>query len=176
METFPCKLSGLSLIKPTVFKDDRGFFVERYRESSYSKLPHFVQDNLSFSKEGVIRGMHFQKDGRQGKLVSVIKGKIFDVAVDVRPNSPTFGKWEGVILDGEEQLQFFIPGGFAHGFCALTDAFVYYKVTTYFDVDKEHSFLWSDPQVGINWPKKEPILSLKDKMALLLKDIKKELL
>lgn len=178
MKFIPCELSGLYIIKPNIFKDERGFFLEKYRFLDYEKggiQAAFVQDNLSFSKKGVIRGLHFQKGGRQGKLISVVSGKILDIAVDIRKDSKTFGKWEGVVLDGENQHHFFIPGGFAHGFCALEDSFVHYKVTTYYEAALEMGFLWNDPQIAISWPLDEPLLSKKDREAPTLSSLMEDL-
>lgn len=164
-------MKGLLLLKPKkIFYDERGFFLERYRASFFEFAGNFVQDNLSFSKKNTLRGLHFQKGGKQTKLVSVIKGKILDVAVDVRPSSPTFGKWEGIILDGENNSQLLIPGGFAHGFLALEDSFVFYKTTTYYDETLEKALFWQDPDIAITWPITDPIISNKDKSAPLLKD------
>ncbi len=161
-------LSGLKLVRLNSVMDERGFFKEFYRKAEWQGLGieyEFVQDNLSFSKNKVIRGMHFQNKGGQAKLVSVLKGKIFDVAVDMRPDSPSFGCWEGVYL--EENEQFFIPGGYAHGFCVMSEegAYVHYKVSTYYDPDEERGFRFDDPFINIAWPVKDPLLSKRDQEA-----------
>jgi len=157
-------LKGLLLIDPQIFSDERGFFLESYRAD---RLPlNFVQDNLSFSKKDVIRGLHFQSGEGQGKLIQVVRGVIFDVAVDIRPDSPTFLQWEGVVLDDRKRQQFFIPAGFAHGFCVLSDeALVHYKVSSYFAPELEKGFRYDDPEIGIEWPTLTPILSKRDQEA-----------
>ena len=168
-------LKGLVLIKPKIFKDKRGFFLEGYRKNRFFDEGiniDFIQENHSFSIYGTIRGMHFQENAEQDKLINVVNGKIFDVAVDIRQNSPTFGQWQGVILDGEKCYSFFIPKGFAHGFCVLTqNAHLVYKVSSYYAPKLEKSFRWNDPYVNITWPIKKPILSEKDAKACFLKDI-----
>ena len=157
MEIKNLSLEGLKLISPKRFEDARGFFTEAYRKSWDEALgASFVQDNHSFSKRGVIRGMHYQPG--QAKLVRVASGKILDVAVDIRPASKTFGKWEGVYLDGERQL--FIPDGFAHGFCVIEDAHVLYKVSSFYDAKTECGFHYDS--VGIEWPITEPLVSKRD--------------
>ena len=169
MEIVNLRLPGLKLITPRVFKDNRGFFKETYNEDRYDTLgisTRFVQDNHSFSEKNVIRGMHFQLEPAQDKLVWVTQGKIFDVAVDLRKDSPTFGLWEGVYLEGESHTQLFIPSGFAHGFCVVSDgAHVHYKVSSPYNAAAEKSFRFDDPTVQIAWPTSEPILSVRDKSA-----------
>lgn len=166
MDILDLELSGLKLLKPRLYADERGFFLESYRASLYTSLGidcSFVQDNRSFSKKGTLRGMHFQRKPGQAKLVSVIEGKIFDVAVDMRKESPTFGKWAGVYLDGESCQQLFIPIGFAHGFCVLSEsAHVTYKVSSPYDPEEEKGFRFDDPEIGIQWPIDQPLLSLRD--------------
>lgn len=155
-------IPGLKLIKPRLFNDERGYFFESFKLSFTPDL-NFVQDNHSYSKQHVIRGMHFQPG--QAKLVRCIEGEIFDVAVDMRPNSPTFGKWEGFILDGTNHHQLLIPDGCAHGFAVLSSgAHVCYKVSTEYDPKLESGFSYNDPSVGINWPIKTPILSRRDRV------------
>lgn len=175
MEVIQLRLEGLKLIKPKVFKDHRGFFIETFQQSLYEKFGiscPFVQDNHSFSKEGCIRGMHFQSFPGQSKLIRVGMGKIFDVAVDIRPHSPTYGMWEGVVLDDESHHQLFIPVGFAHGFCVLSqEAHVLYKVSSPYDSRFEKGFRWDDPNVKINWPVKNPIVSERDQQAPFLHEI-----
>jgi dTDP-4-dehydrorhamnose 3,5-epimerase len=174
METEDLFLAGLKRIKSKVFYDERGFFKESYRKPAYEKkgiLCEFIQDNHSFSKKGTIRGMHFQRSPGQAKLISVIEGKIYDVAVDIRPGSSTFGKWEGVYLESEDHTQLFIPAGFAHGFCVVSDrAHVLYKVSSLFDPAEEKGFRFDDPEVGIEWPVENPILSPKDLIAPSLRE------
>ena len=170
------KLNGCVIIEPRVFGDERGFFLEtfhaaRYAESAGINLP-FVQDNHSRSSKGVLRGLHFQKTKPQGKLVRVVRGEVYDVAVDIRANSKTFGKWEAVILSEHNKLQFWVPPGFAHGFVVLSDiADFEYKCTDFYDSTDEGSILWSDPDLGIQWPVQNPIISAKDAVAKQLADL-----
>jgi len=165
IETTP--LTGLLLVKPDVFGDERGFFQEtwnlrRYTEAGLDR--HFVQDNLSLSRKGILRGLHFQNPGPQGKLVYVLQGEVFDVAVDVRADSPTFGQWYGVTLSAENHHQLFVPEGFAHGFCVTSETALFaYKCTDFYNPKAEFSLLWNDPDIGIDWPIKNPELSEKDK-------------
>jgi len=169
------KLQGVLIIEPTSFSDERGFFLELYREGNYAGagLPRtFVQDNHSRSVKGVLRGLHFQYTRPQGKLVWAARGSIFDVVVDLRRNSPDFGCWEGFHLNDENHRQLYIPPGFAHGFCVLSeDADVIYKCTDYYDAEDEGGILWSDPQIGIKWPIKKPILSARDSKLPLFSQI-----
>jgi dTDP-4-dehydrorhamnose 3,5-epimerase len=165
-------IPGLFLIQPKVFGDTRGYFFETWSQKAYEDagiFTIFVQDNQSKSVKGVLRGLHFQKKHPQGKLVRVIQGEVFDVAVDLRYESPTFSKWHGVILSGELQNQFYIPPGFAHGFLVLSDEAVFnYKCTDFYHPEDESGIRWDDPQVGINWPQigMHPSLSHKDSMLL----------
>lgn len=179
MQVIDLRLKGLKLIQPKVFKDERGFFLESYQSSSYEKegMPSFFpQDNHSFSEKGCLRGLHFQSMPGQAKLVRVGVGKIFDVAVDIRPDSPTFGEWEGVILDDQEHHQLFIPVGFAHGFCVLSEnAHVFYKVSAPYNPATEKGFRWDDPTIQIGWPIPHPILSERDRKAPLFTEIQSEL-
>jgi dTDP-4-dehydrorhamnose 3,5-epimerase len=163
------RLSGLKLIELKIYGDDRGFFTERYvaeRFVGYGLPECFVQDNHSRSKPGVIRGLHYQTDPAQGKLVGVIRGKIWDVAVDLRKDSPTFGQWEAFELSDENGRLLWIPAGFAHGFCVLgnEDADVMYKVDAAYSPKTEGGILFSDPDLKIEWPVKEPMVSGKDKV------------
>lgn len=175
MEAVKLSLDGLFLIKPKVFKDSRGFFLETFQQAIYQQLgmhASFVQDNHSFSHKGCIRGMHFQSSPGQAKLVRAGVGAIYDVAVDIRPDSATYGQWEGVVLDDQSHHQLFIPVGFAHGFCVLSpEAHVMYKVSTPYDAQFEKSFRWDDPSVNIKWPIEHPILSERDKQAPFLMEI-----
>jgi len=161
------RLKGLLLIETKLFHDERGFFTEHYKKEAYSALglPEFVQDNHSRSKPGVLRGLHYQTGPHaQGKLVSVIHGRIWDVAVDIRKESPTYGQWEAVELSGENGLQLWIPQGFAHGFCVLgdEDADVFYKVDRPYAPGSEAGIVYHDPSLKITWPVKSPIISEKD--------------
>jgi len=166
----PCGINGLYEIKPKVFGDERGYFYESYNERDFfaSGLNmRFVQDNQSRSVRGVLRGLHFQKKYPQGKLVRVIEGEVFDVAVDIRAASPTRGKWHGVILRGSERTQFYIPGGFAHGFLVLSDSALFaYKCDGFYHPEDEGGIIWNDAAIGITWPDlgMDYILSAKDRL------------
>lgn len=178
MEVISLRLEGLKLIKPSVFKDERGFFLESYQKDSYKALginPQFVQDNHSFSKKHCIRGLHYQSSPGQAKLIRAGIGAIFDVAVDIRPDSPTFGEWEGVVLDDQNHYQLLIPVGFAHGFCVLSDeAHVFYKVSSPYKPETEKGFRWDDPTIGIKWPSAEPTISARDLKAPSFKEAMNE--
>ncbi|MDB4194532.1 dTDP-4-dehydrorhamnose 3,5-epimerase [Gammaproteobacteria bacterium] len=177
MKVSHLKLKGCAIIEPRVFGDDRGFFLEtfqavRYEQEAGIDLP-FVQDNHSRSARGVLRGLHFQKTKPQGKLVRVVRGEVYDVAVDIRKGSPTFGEWEGVILSEDNKKQFWVPPGFAHGFVVLSDtADLEYKCTDYYDPSDEGSILWSDADLNIPWPIANPVLSTKDESAKRLVDLR----
>jgi len=164
-----CPIPSLFEIQPKVFGDDRGYFFECYSERDFKKAgisEIFVQDNQSRSVKGTLRGLHFQKTHPQGKLVRAVEGEVFDVALDIRKESKTFGKWHSVILSGEKQNQFFIPAGFAHGFLTLTATAIFaYKCTDFYYPEDECGVLWSDPDINIGWPNlgMEYNLSLKDK-------------
>ncbi len=166
MEVTDLPLAGLKLIKPQVFRDERGFFVENYRESRYQPAgisARFVQDNISLSAKNTVRGLHFQSSPGQAKLVTVSEGSIYDVVVDIRPDSPTYKKWLGIELDGENHHQLFIPVGFAHGFCVLSEqARVHYKVSSDYNPDTEKGFRWDDPEIGVRWPVAHPLVSSRD--------------
>ena len=175
MELIKTSIDGLLIIKPDVFKDDRGYFFESYNKERFAKaglMMDFVQDNESKSDKGVLRGLHFQKPPyAQGKLVRVIKGSVMDVAVDLRKDSPTYGKWESVVLTEENKLQFWIPEGFAHGFGTLEDDTIFaYKCTNVYNKESEGSLLWNDPDINIEWNIENPILSEKDKISPLFKN------
>ena len=178
MKVLTCPLAGLLTIEPNVFGDTRGFFLEswhrdRYREAGVEA--DFVQDNLSFSRRGILRGLHFQNPTPQGKLVSVLQGEVYDVAVDIRRSSPTFGRWHGLSLSGDNKLQFYIPPGFAHGFQVLSEtAMFHYKCTEFYSPKDEVGIRWDDPDLAIDWPIKEPLLSGKDAQALRLKELPPE--
>jgi len=171
-------LPGVLLIEPLVFNDHRGHFFESYHRERYrlQGAPEvFVQDNISHSKRHVLRGLHYQLGRPQGKLVMAIAGEIFDVAVDIRRGSPTFGQWAGAILSSENHRQIYIPEGFAHGFCVLSEtATVFYKCTTYYAPAEERTIRWDDPALRIDWPITDPILSSKDGSAPILAAMSEE--
>ena len=173
----PCDIEGLYVIEPTVFKDERGYFVETYNQNDMKEAGLdmvFVQDNQSMSTRGVLRGLHFQKQFPQGKLVRVVRGKVFDVAVDLRSDSKTYGKWFGVELSAENMKQFYIPEGFAHGFLVLSDEAEFcYKCTDFYHPGDEGGLAWNDPEIGVEWPLEEGvdlIISEKDQEWKGLKD------
>ena len=177
MKVNETSLSGCLVIEPEVHNDFRGFFVETFQVERYAELAginlSFVQDNHSYSEFSVLRGLHFQKICPQGRLVRAVSGEIFDVAVDMRRDSPTFGKWEAVVLSERNRKQVWVPPGFAHGFLVLSEsANVEYKTTEYFDPDDEVQIRWNDPDLDIAWPLDKPILSIKDSQAPFLKDLK----
>ena len=163
------------LVEPNVIHDARGFFLETYHRDKYAAggIPEtFVQDNQSFSRKGVLRGLHAQLQHPQGKLVRAIIGEIFDVAVDIRPDSPTFGRWVGAVLSEENAHQLYVPPGFAHGFCVLSDvAHVQYKCTDVYQPGDEIGVVWNDPEIGIDWPVGDPVLNDKDRNAPRLAEI-----
>ena len=172
-----CDIEGLYVIEPTVFKDERGYFMETYNQNDFKEAGlnmSFVQDNQSMSVKGVLRGLHFQKQYPQGKLVRAVRGTVFDVAVDLRSDSKTYGKWFGVTLSAENKKQFYIPEGFAHGFLVLSDEAEFaYKCTDFYHPGDEGGLLWSDPEIGVDWPIEpgmELIISDKDKKWSGLKD------
>ena len=176
MNVVDTKLKDCVIIEPQVFRDERGFFLETFQSSRYANLAGitlpFVQDNYSRSSKDVLRGLHFQKTKPQGKLVRVVKGEVYDVAVDLRKSSSTFGQWESVVLSEHNQKQLWVPPGFAHGFVVLSEfADFDYKCTEYFDPSDECSILWNDQNLDISWPIKTPILSLKDASAPSLIDL-----
>lgn len=175
-------IKDLYIIEPTIFGDDRGYFMETYNYNDFKAAGLdvvFVQDNQSKSKKWVLRGLHFQKNNPQGKLVRVIKGEVFDVAVDLRKNSPTFGKWQGIVLSAENKKQFYVPEGFAHGFLVLSEeAEFVYKCTRFYDPTDEFGIIWNDPDINIIWPdinNLEVLLSEKDKKNKKLEDIETEI-
>ena len=173
----PCDIEGLYVIEPTVFKDERGYFVETYNQNDMKEAGLdmvFVQDNQSSSRKGVLRGLHFQINYPQDKLVRVVRGKVFDVAVDLRSDSKTYGKWFGVELSAENMKQFYIPEGFAHGFLVLSDEAEFcYKCTDFYHPGDEGGLAWNDPEIGVEWPLEEGvdlIISEKDQKWKGLKD------
>ena len=177
MKISPTKISEVLVLEPDVYADERGYFMETFRSSYLTKHGvelNFVQDNQSQSRIGTLRGLHYQLEFPQGKLVRVISGTVFDVAVDIRKSSSTFGKWVGETLSAENKKQLWIPPGFAHGFLVLSNsAELFYKCTEYYHPEDDHSLLWNDPAVGIEWPlqNREPILSEKDRIAQCLSQI-----
>ena len=175
MKVLPTKLDGVFIIEAPVFEDQRGFFMETYHQRKYTEAgieDVFVQDNLSHSLRGTLRGLHYQLHQAQAKLIQVTRGSVFDVAVDIRRGSPTFGQWTGSLLSDENKLQMYIPAGFAHGFCVLSEAAeVIYKCTNFYDPEDEGGILWSDPALAIEWPVSKPLLSAKDSQLPLLADV-----
>jgi dTDP-4-dehydrorhamnose 3,5-epimerase len=173
-------LAGVLLIEPEVFGDARGFFQETWNQRRYAEAGldrNFVQDNLSYSRQGILRGLHFQNPSPQGKLVQVLQGEVYDVAVDIRVGSPTFGQWYGVFLSAENHRQLFVPEGFAHGFCVTSEMALFsYKCTDFYNPSAEFSILWNDPDIGIEWPIENPQLSGKDQNGKALKDLSPEIL
>ena len=178
MKVIPTSLKGVLLIEPSVFEDKRGFFMETYQQERYWELGidrNFIQDNLSYSVRGTLRGLHYQLPHEQAKLMQVIRGEIFDVAVDIRRGSPAFGKWTGFHLSEKNKQQLYIPEGFAHGFCVLSETAIFtYKCSDLYAPDCEGGILWSDPVIGIEWPIGNPLLSDKDSKNEFLRDIPPE--
>ncbi|MEA4836646.1 MAG: dTDP-4-dehydrorhamnose 3,5-epimerase [Anaeromusa sp.] len=175
MKKIETDLQGVWIVEPKVFGDQRGFFYETWQQQRYADIGikgTFVQDNVSFSRKGVLRGLHYQQPHSQGKLVTVLQGEVFDVAVDIRVGSPQFGQWTGVVLSGENHRQLWIPEGFAHGFCVLSDtAYFSYKCTDVYAPDCEGGILWNDPDIGIKWPLEDVVLSDKDQIYPCLKEV-----
>ncbi len=169
------KLEGVLVLEPDVFSDERGFFLETWNSTRYEDvgiLGPFVQDNVSFSKKGVLRGLHFQYPQSQGKLVQVLSGQVVDIAVDVRVGSPTFGHWVSEVISDANHKQIYIPPGFAHGYCVTSQTAVFsYKCTDFYNPETESGIIWNDPDLNIDWLIKEPILSPKDASYSRLKDL-----
>jgi dTDP-4-dehydrorhamnose 3,5-epimerase len=178
MNVITCEIPGLMVFEPKVFGDSRGFFVETYNQQRYTEAglnAIFVQDNLSFSRQGILRGLHFQNPNPQGKLLQVLQGEVFDVAVDLRRSSPTFGRWHGLLLSAENKRQFYVPPGFAHGFQVVSEAALFsYKCTALYSPKDEAAVRWDDPDLGIAWPLTSPLLSEKDGKAPRLKELAPE--
>jgi dTDP-4-dehydrorhamnose 3,5-epimerase len=176
MNVIPTHIPDLLIIEPRIFGDDRGFFFESYNEKSFAEKkgisPKFVQDNHSLSTKNVLRGLHYQIQETQGKLVRVISGEVLDIAVDIRRSSPTFGQWASCLLSAENKRQFWVPEGFAHGFVVLSDSAEFlYKTTNYYAPQYDRVILWNDPDLGVDWQLKgEPILSDKDKAGKRFKE------
>lgn len=178
MKVSTAKILGVQIIEPAVHGDDRGFFMESYSRDRYAEagLPRdFVQDNLSLSSKGILRGLHLQHPHDQGKLCFVLEGEVFDVAVDVRLGSPTFGRWEGFILSSKNKRQLYVPPGFAHGFCVLSERALFsYKCTDFYSAPSELGIAWDDADIGIEWPIQSPRLSAKDRLNPSLRDVPAE--
>ncbi|MGM3161098.1 dTDP-4-dehydrorhamnose 3,5-epimerase [Dickeya undicola] len=176
MQVHDTAIQGVKIIQPKVFGDARGFFLETFEKRRYQEMLDidldFVQDNHSRSAKGVLRGLHFQTTNPQGKLVRVVRGEVFDVVVDIRRDSPTYGRWEGVVLSEENKTQFWIPPGLAHGFVVLSDmADFEYKCTDYYNPAHEGCLLWNDADIAIDWPITSPLLSEKDKQGKAFKEL-----
>lgn len=175
MRVNKCHLEGILLIEPTIFADDRGFFLESFERERYRELgivEEFVQDNHSRSAKNVLRGLHFTKNKTQSQIMTVIRGRVFDVVVDIRKDSPTFGKWFGTELSDEGPRQVYMAHGFAHGFCVLSDyADLHYKASQRYDASDEGGLIWNDSDVKIDWPIKDPVVSARDQRHRKLEDI-----
>jgi dTDP-4-dehydrorhamnose 3,5-epimerase len=168
-------LEGVLIIQPVVHSDPRGRFFESFQKERYREIgikEEFVQDNQSVSQKNTIRGLHYRSAPEQAKLVRVIRGEVFDVVVDIRKNSPTYGQWRGYTLSDTNYLQVYIPAGFAHGFCVLSETAEFlYKVSEYYSAEKEKGIMWNDPDINVDWPTANPVLSEKDKTNPALKDL-----
>lgn len=175
MKIIETALAGAVIIEPQVFGDARGFFYESFNQERFREAgidAHFVQANVSRSARGVLRGLHYQWPNPQGKLVSVLEGEVYDVAVDIRRGSPTFGQWAGVMLTADNKRHFWVPEGFAHGFCVLSEFATFtYQCTALYDREADAGIRWNDADIAIDWPIREPLLSDKDTRAILLKDV-----
>ncbi|TKJ33972.1 MAG: dTDP-4-dehydrorhamnose 3,5-epimerase [Planctomycetes bacterium B3_Pla] len=172
------KLPGVLVLEPDVFSDERGFFLETWNAARYGDIGihgTFVQDNVSFSRKDILRGLHFQYPQSQGKLIQVLSGEVLDVAVDIRAGSPTFGQWVGEVLSETNHKQMYVPPGFAHGYCVTSQTALFsYKCTDFYNSATENGIVWNDPDIGIDWPVAEPILSSKDAGYTRLKDLQPE--
>ena len=180
MNVIPTEIPDVVILEPRVFRDPRGFFKETYQRNRYAEAgigAEFVQDNISRSRHGTLRGLHIQVQHPQAKLVQALSGRIFDVAVDLRRNSPTFGRWVGTELNDDNHHQMFVPAGFAHGFCVMSEsADLFYKCSDFYYPEHERTLLWNDPNVGIRWPLEiEPVLSDKDRRGTPLAEIERAL-
>jgi len=178
MKVKETKLAGVLVLEPDVFSDERGFFLETWKSTRYENAGirgPFVQDNVSFSKKGVLRGLHFQYPQSQGKLVQVLSGQVVDVAVDIRVGSPTFGHWVSELISDVNRRQIYIPPGFAHGYCVISQTAIFsYKCTDFYNPETESGIIWNDPDLHIDWSIKEPLLSPKDASFSRLKDLPPE--
>lgn len=174
MKVVKTALEGLLIVEPKIYSDERGDFMEAWHHEKYADAgigSAFIQDNLSISRKGVLRGLHFQNPGGQGKLVSVLSGEVFDVAVDLRADSPTFKQWVGVTLSGTNRTQLYIPAGFGHGFLVTGDhALFLYKATAFYRPEFEYTIRWDDPEIGVEWPGPIRLVSEKDKSGPYLRD------
>jgi len=172
------KLAGVLILEPKVFSDDRGYFLETWNNIRYEQAGitgPFVQDNISFSKKGVLRGLHFQYPQSQGKLIQVLSGEVLDVIVDIRVGSSTYSQWIGEVLSESNHRQIYVPPGFAHGYCVTSEAALFsYKCTDFYNPATEHGIIWNDPDIGIEWPIEQPVLSPKDAVYPRLKDLRPE--
>lgn len=176
MQIIDTKIADVKIIEPDVYGDDRGFFLETFSEARYENMlgitQSFVQDNHSRSQKGVLRGLHFQSQNPQGKLVRAVVGEVFDVVVDIRPDSATFKQWVGVVLSEYNKQQLWIPAGLAHGFVVLSDSADFeYKCTEYYDPSHEHCLIWNDPDIAVDWGVSNPLLSDKDRQGKSLNDL-----
>ena len=181
MNVIETNLPGAFVIEPQVFGDERGYFFETHslqRYADHGMTVPFVQDNESFSRQGILRGLHYQLKQPQGKLVRVSQGEVYDVALDIRVGSPTFGQWYGIRLSGENKRQFYVPPGFAHGFCVLSETATFvYKCTDYYAPGDEYGILWNDEALNIDWPlEQDPLLSEKDAVLPCLQDVDPQML
>jgi dTDP-4-dehydrorhamnose 3,5-epimerase len=178
MNVLTCDIAGLLILEPKVFGDARGFFVETWNRRRYGEAGidvDFVQDNISFSRRGTLRGLHFQNPKPQGKLMQVLQGEVFDVAVDIRRSSPTYGRWHGVLLSAENKRQFYVPSGFAHGFAVLSETALFqYKCTEFYSPQDECAIRWDDPDIAVEWPVKTPLISDRDAKGLRLREAPRE--
>lgn len=175
MNVIRCEIPGLLIFEPKVFGDARGYFMETWNRGRYGQAGlevDFVQDNISYSRRGILRGLHFQQPHPQGKLLQVLQGEVFDVAVDIRRSSPTFGRWHGLTLSSENKRQFYVPPGFAHGFAVVSETVLFhYKCTEFYSPKDEVSLRWDDPDLAIPWPVEAPLLSERDANAVRLRDL-----
>ena len=178
MNIIETKLPGVLVLEPDVFTDERGYFLETWNSTRHENagiMGPFVQDNISFSKKSVLRGLHYQYPQSQGKLIQVLSGKVVDVAVDIRVGSPTYGQWFSEELSDTKHKQMYIPPGFAHGYCVISETAVFsYKCTEFYNPATEHGIIWNDPDLNINWSVKEPVISTKDSNYSMLKDVAQE--
>ncbi len=172
------KLPGVLILEPKVFTDDRGYFLETWNSTRYEQAGihgPFVQDNISFSKKGILRGLHFQYPQSQGKLIQVLSGEVMDVVVDICVGSPTYGQWVGEVLSESNHRQIYVPPGFAHGYCVTSETALFsYKCTDFYNPATEHGIIWNDPDIRIEWPIEQPVLSTKDAVYPRLKDLRSE--
>lgn len=178
MKIIETKLPGVFVLEPKVFTDDRGYFLETWNSKRYEQagIPGpFVQDNISFSKKGILRGLHFQYPQSQGKLIQVLSGEVLDVVVDISVDSPTYGEWFDEVLSESNHRQMYVPPGFAHGYCVMSEMALFsYKCTDFYNPETEHGIIWNDPDIGIKWPIDQPSLSPKDEAYPRLKDLRPE--